>query len=91
MPLESYEEVKDYAGMIRNVVGRGVMPPWFAAPQPAVARLSESSSSRPDSENQATVNGPVPLHWSNDRSLFGSGQERSLCVDQSGSPGRQRG
>jgi peroxiredoxin len=30
--LESYEEVKDYAGMIRNVVGRGVMPPWFAAP-----------------------------------------------------------
>ena len=33
MPLESYEEVKDYAGMIRNVVDRGVMPPWFAAPQ----------------------------------------------------------
>ena len=35
MPLESYEEVKDYAGMIRNVIGRGVMPPWFAAPRPA--------------------------------------------------------
>ena len=33
MTLESYEEVKDYAGMIRNVVDRGVMPPWFAAPQ----------------------------------------------------------
>ena len=35
MPLESYKEVKDYAGMIRSVVGRGVMPPWFAAPEPA--------------------------------------------------------
>jgi len=35
IPLETYEQVKDYAGMIRNVVGRGVMPPWFAAPQPA--------------------------------------------------------
>ncbi|MDF1843640.1 MAG: redoxin family protein [Rubripirellula sp.] len=32
--LESYEEVKDYAGMIRNVVERGIMPPWFASPQP---------------------------------------------------------
>jgi hypothetical protein len=31
--LENYEEVKDYAGMIRNVVEREVMPPWFAAPQ----------------------------------------------------------
>ena len=33
--LESYEAVKDYAGMIRSVVKRGVMPPWFAAPLPA--------------------------------------------------------
>ncbi len=31
--LESYEEVKDYAGMIGNVVKRGVMPPWFASPK----------------------------------------------------------
>lgn len=31
--LESYAEVHDYAGMIRNVVRRGTMPPWFAAPQ----------------------------------------------------------
>ena len=29
--LESYEEVTDYAGMIRSVVERGIMPPWFAA------------------------------------------------------------
>lgn len=30
MPFEHYAEVKDYAGMIRNVVDRGIMPPWFA-------------------------------------------------------------
>jgi hypothetical protein len=30
--LETYAEVKDYAGMIRNVVEREIMPPWFAAP-----------------------------------------------------------
>ena len=30
--LETYEEVKDYAGMIRRVVERGIMPPWYAAP-----------------------------------------------------------
>ena len=35
IPLENYEEVKDYAGMIGNVIQRGIMPPWFAAPQPA--------------------------------------------------------
>ncbi len=32
MALERYDQVKDYAGMIRNVVERGVMPPWFASP-----------------------------------------------------------
>ena len=31
--LETYAQVKDYAGMIRSVVRREVMPPWFAEPQ----------------------------------------------------------
>ena len=31
MPFETFEQVQDYAGMIRNVIKRGVMPPWFAA------------------------------------------------------------
>ena len=35
MGLATYEEVTDYAGMIRSVVDRGVMPPWFAAPLPS--------------------------------------------------------
>ncbi|MDG2032075.1 MAG: hypothetical protein P8J45_13840 [Phycisphaerales bacterium] len=29
-PLETYEEVSANAGMIKRVVTRGVMPPWFA-------------------------------------------------------------
>lgn len=36
MPLETYDEVEDYAGMIRKVVQRGIMPPWFAAPMESV-------------------------------------------------------
>ena len=30
MPLANYKQVRDYAGMIRSVVQREVMPPWFA-------------------------------------------------------------
>ncbi|MBI5775179.1 MAG: redoxin domain-containing protein [Verrucomicrobia bacterium] len=30
--LESYDDAKSHAGMMRKQVGRGVMPPWFAAP-----------------------------------------------------------
>jgi thiol-disulfide isomerase/thioredoxin len=30
--LETYEQVVDHRGMIRKVVDRGTMPPWFAAP-----------------------------------------------------------
>ena len=32
MAFERYEAVKDYAGMIADVVERRIMPPWFAAP-----------------------------------------------------------
>lgn len=30
--LETYDDVKSHAGMIRKQVDRGAMPPWFAAP-----------------------------------------------------------
>ena len=33
MSLETYVQVEDHAGMIRRVVQREIMPPWFAAPQ----------------------------------------------------------
>ncbi len=32
LALQTYQQVKDYAGMIQAVVERGIMPPWFAAP-----------------------------------------------------------
>ncbi len=31
-PLETYEQVTAKSGMIRKMVDRGLMPPWFAAP-----------------------------------------------------------
>lgn len=58
MPFESYEQVKDYAGMIRNVVERQVMPPWFAAPQ--VANDGDANHSEA---------ADYVAHWSNNRSL----------------------
>jgi len=32
--LETYDQVTSHAGMIRKMVDRGAMPPWFAAPTP---------------------------------------------------------
>ena len=48
--LESYEEVKDYAGMIRSVVQRGIMPPWFAT--------SPASSQHEDEHGALWANDP---------------------------------
>ena len=76
--FETYEEVKDYASMIGKVVDRGVMPPWFAAPQPA--RLSKSSSNRLDAESQAT------LHWANDRSLSSAEKSDLFAWIKAGAP-----
>ncbi|MEM6690255.1 MAG: redoxin domain-containing protein [Planctomycetota bacterium] len=66
MPFESYEQVKDYAGMIRDVVKRQVMPPWFA---------------KPHSRNDADASEKsVPIaHWSNNRSL--ANHERQTLYD----------
>ena len=35
--LETYQEAVAHAPMIRQVIDRGVMPPWFAAPEPSLA------------------------------------------------------
>ena len=53
IPLETYEQVQDYAGMIRSVVDRGVMPPWFAAPV----------------ESNVQAGDPPVQHWANERRL----------------------
>ena len=34
-PLDTYEDLSAHAGMVREVVARGTMPPWFAADPPA--------------------------------------------------------
>ena len=33
-PLDSYDDLVAHAGMVREVIERGIMPPWFAAPTP---------------------------------------------------------
>jgi thiol-disulfide isomerase/thioredoxin len=53
--LETFEHVKDYAGMIRSVVERRVMPPWFAAPH--------------DPDDDQDTQEPAGARWANDRSL----------------------
>lgn len=34
-PLDTYEDLSAHAGMVREVVARGTMPPWFAVDPPA--------------------------------------------------------
>ena len=43
--LATYEDVRSHAGMIRKQVGRGAMPPWFAAP-PAPGESSHWKNDR---------------------------------------------
>lgn len=43
--LEKYEDVAAHAGMIRKVVEKGTMPPWFAAP-PHEGKLSPWANDR---------------------------------------------
>lgn len=54
--LQTYDAVGDYAEMIGNVVRRGIMPPWFAAP------VADEHDAQVPSEKLA-------IHWANDRSL----------------------
>jgi S-formylglutathione hydrolase FrmB/thiol-disulfide isomerase/thioredoxin len=34
-PLDTYDDLVAHAAMVREVIDRGTMPPWFAAPVPA--------------------------------------------------------
>ena len=36
-PLDSFDDLVAHAAMVREVIDRGTMPPWFAAPTPADA------------------------------------------------------
>lgn len=78
IPLESYAEVRDYVGMIQDVVRRGVMPPWFAAPQPIVKNDADTQS-----DGEAVSHS---LHWSNDRSLSDQDKHDLFTWIESGVP-----
>lgn len=61
--LETYEDVKAHAGMIRKQVDRGVMPPWFAVPTKA-GEVTPWANERSLAEHDKTV----LLNWlTNDR------------------------
>lgn len=44
MPLATFDQVSDYAGMIKSVVQREIMPPWFAAESKDAADVAEAHS-----------------------------------------------
>jgi peroxiredoxin len=52
--LETYEDVKAHAGMIRKQVERGVMPPWFAVPTKA-GEVTPWANERSLAEHDKTV------------------------------------
>ncbi len=52
--LETYEDVKAHAGMIRKQVDRGVMPPWFAVPTKA-GEVTPWANERSLAEHDKTV------------------------------------
>lgn len=71
--LDTYDDVVAHAGMIREVVRRGVMPPWFAA--------DESHQT-----DEASVHAAHQLQWANDRSLAASEKQALLTWLDGGTP-----
>ncbi len=52
-PLDTYDDVVSHAPMIREVIDRGIMPPWFAAPdEHSIASLWSNDVSLTDAEKQ---------------------------------------
>jgi len=68
--LEKYEDVASRSGIIRSVVSRGVMPPWFAAPMPAEAGAAM----------------PHQSPWVNDRTLAQADKADLLAWISAGRP-----
>jgi len=56
--LDTYDDVAAHSGMVKQVVERGIMPPWFAVESKA------STEPKPDAGSKA-----VHTPWANDRSL----------------------
>lgn len=71
--LGTYQEVSSHAGMIRKVLERGIMPPWFAAP-PHSGEVSPWANDRSlsDEEKQDF------LAWLSNGKLEGNNQDAPL-------------
>lgn len=73
MALETYPQVRQYAGAIRNVTQRKIMPPWFADPccghfsndpsltMEQIATLAAWADAHAPEGNPSTA--PPPLRW----------------------------
>jgi Ca2+-binding EF-hand superfamily protein/mono/diheme cytochrome c family protein len=75
--LDTYEDAVAHAPMIRGVVDRGIMPPWFAAPS-----LNPQSKGKKD-QGVETLAAGYGLNegspWINDRSLSPSEKQQLLA------------
>jgi len=70
--LDSYDDLTAHAGMVREVIRRGTMPPWFAADA--------------DTETDAAEGQPAPLTWANERSLASTEKAMLLTWLDGGKP-----
>ncbi|MGA0039944.1 MAG: redoxin [Pirellulales bacterium] len=68
--LDTYDDLTAHAGMVRDVVRRGTMPPWFAA---------DTSQFSTDDTASGATHTPAHLTWTNDRSLAASEKEMLLA------------
>lgn len=75
--LDNYEDVASHAGMIRKVVERGVMPPWFAAP---------ATPAKPNTTSGVEKKADHGSLWATDRSLADSEKADLLAWLDGGKP-----
>lgn len=54
-PLVSMEDAVSHAGMIKKAVTKGIMPPWFAAPQPGVTHSPFSNDRSLPAQDKADL------------------------------------
>lgn len=69
--LDTYDDLVAHVGMVKQVVERGIMPPWFAV----------EPKTKPEAESKA-----VHTPWANDRSLAESEKKDLLAWIAGGKP-----
>jgi hypothetical protein len=78
--LDTYDDLVAHAGMVKQVVERGIMPPWFAV------ESKPDAKSKPHAESNA-----VHTPWANDRSLAEVEKTDLLAWIAGGKPEGDRG